>query len=73
MGYYDKDFFIERTKVYKEKSDSWHDKALSIAGIIFKNRKEKPLRSIKTFFPKKIKEDILIEQKRCFIKCNKTI
>ena len=53
MGYYEKEFFIERRKVYKEKSDSWRDKALNMAGRIFKNTKEKPLKSIKTFLPKK--------------------
>ena len=33
MGYYNKDFFIEQT-IYKEKSGSWSDRALNMAGTI---------------------------------------
>ena len=40
MGYYDKKFFIERRKVYKEKNDSWRDEALAMAGRILKNSKK---------------------------------
>ena len=54
-------FFNERTEIYKEKSDSWKEKALNMAKIILKNSKEKPLKSIKTFFPKIFKEGILKE------------
>ena len=39
MGYYDKDFFIEKTRVFK-KSDSWQNKALAMANIISKNSKK---------------------------------
>ena len=75
MGYYNKDFFIEQTKIYNEESGSWSDRALSMAGMVFlknKNKKE-PLRSIKSFFPQKVKRNHFKRTKRCFIKCNKTI
>ena len=49
MGYYNKDFFIEETEVYKEERDSWKNKAFTIANIIHNNSKK---HHIKTFFPK---------------------
>ena len=42
-----------------------------MAKIIHKNCKEKPFRSIKTFFPKNFKEGTLKEQE--VVKCNKTL
>ena len=62
-GYCNKDFLLKKRKTYKEKSDFLHGKALRMTKMILKNNKEKPLRSIKTFFQKKLKEDILKELK----------
>ena len=66
MRYYDKDFFLEKTEIYKDKSGSWQNKAFDMATIIFKNGKEKLLRTIKIFVSKKNKEDILKDQKDGF-------
>ena len=46
MGYYNKEFVIEETEVYKEKSDSWQNKAFNTAKTIY-NGSRKSLKSIK--------------------------
>ena len=63
LGYYDRNLFIEGTKIYKGKSSSGQDKDLDMTKRILKSSKEKPLKSIKYFFPKYFKERILKEQK----------
>ena len=63
MGYFEKKIFIEKTKIYKEKSDSWQDEVLNMAKIILKNSKEKLFKKVKTFFQKNFKYGILEEQK----------
>ena len=56
---------------YIKKCASWQEKALNMGKIILKNSKEKPLKSIKTFFPKNFKEEILKEQKYLLLKAVK--
>ena len=63
MGYCDQDFFIGKTNIYKEKSDSWRSKALDKARTIFKHGKENPLKSVKTYYAKNFREGISKEQK----------
>ena len=48
MGY-----SIKIKKKNIQKSTFWYNKVLSIGGIVLKSSKEKPLRSIKMYFPKK--------------------
>ena len=71
MRYYDKDFFYGKNRDTQKKSDFGQEKALEMARIILRNSKEKPLISIKTFFPKNFKEGILKEQKDALLNAAK--
>ena len=48
--------FIEKTKPYKGKNDSWQSKSFSMVKMIYNNSKENPLRIIKAFFQKFLKK-----------------
>ena len=63
MGYYDKNWFIEKVKLSKKESGFWQIKVFKKEEIIYKNSKGYSLRRIKRCFPRNFKEGITKEQK----------